>query len=331
MAVVFSGSAYPVRSEPASEPSTLTPLLKVAYNDRLHEFRLLDGTGIRLDGVTRVIRTYLCGASSTFTRNKLIRQTKRKRHLAGCTLTGSTAFGVGDMVERKSKGRRQGNVVDDGLTRMTNMCVTTEDPGSRPHPHTRRKRARYTYSQLVVERFVRIFNTRGYHNISRELHMFHPLSSLVFAHLLQLGLRPLQAQVPVADPLLRLATAVDQIWFDGTTGQIVVIELKVTDTDGYHSAGSNMLRPLQTVVNSCHNQYQLQLLLTDHMFRRTFGLDNTMALLVRVTTSGIHTTTLDEWCIEYKSAILEKLQHRRRQVIRGPPQTIPTASNNSGM
>jgi hypothetical protein len=311
MAVVSSGSAYPVQSEPANEPPTLTPLLKVHYNDRLHEFRLLDGTGIRLDGVTRVIRTYLCGASSTFTRNKLIRRTKRKNHQAGCTLTGSTAFGVGDMGERKRRGRRRGNVVDDNLTRMARMCVTIAS-GTRPRSRDRRKRSTYTYSQLVVERFLRIFNTRGYYNISRELHTFHPLSSLVFAHLLQLGLRPLQAQVPVASPLLRLATAVDQVWFDATTGQMVVIELKVTDTDGYHVADSNMLYPLQTVVNSCHNQYQLQLLLTDHMFRCTFGIDNTRALLVRVTPTGVHTTPLDEWCIKYQSVVLEKLQHRGR-------------------
>jgi hypothetical protein len=283
--------------------------LKVDYNDRLHEFRLLDRDGIQLDGVTRVIRKYLCGARSTSDRNKLVRQTKRHRYQSGCTMVGSTAFGVGDMLERKSRGSRRGNVVDDSLTRMTKVCVTAQHPrGTRSH--SRKKRATYKYMQLVVERFLRIFNTRGYYTISRELHTFHPLSSLVFAHLLQLGLRPVQAQVPVADPLLRLATSIDQVWFDTTTRQMVVIELKVTDTNGYHSAGGKMLHPLHTVVNSCHNQYQLQLLLTDHMFRCTFGFLNTRALLVRVTPSGVHTTTLDEWCINYQSIILDKLRYR---------------------
>jgi hypothetical protein len=310
MAVVSAGSAYSVQHKTTNDPPELTPLLKVDYNDRLHEFRLIDRNGIRLDGVTRVVRTYLCGTHSTVTRNKLIRQTKRHRYQSGCTMAGSTAFGVGDMLERKSKGSRRGNVVDDSLTRMTKMCVVAERPSG---TRACKKRAIYTYSQMVVERFVRIFNTRGYYNISRELHVFHPLSSLVFAHLLQMGLRPVQAQVPVADPLLRLATSIDQVWFDATTCQIVVIEIKVTDTNGYHRAGGKMLYPLHMVVNSCHNQYQLQLLLTDHMFRCTFGFVNTRALLVRVTPSGVHTTSLDEWCIKYKPIIIKKLQHRGRQ------------------
>ena len=85
----------------------------------------------------------------------------------------------------------------------------------------------------------------------------------------KLQLRPVDTQVGVSHPTMKLATLIDVVCMDNK-GSYRVIELKSGFETYYSKSNGKMNAPFEDQDNSPMNQHQLQLTATDAMFRHTF-------------------------------------------------------------
>jgi hypothetical protein len=123
----------------------------------------------------------------------------------------------------------------------------------------------------------------------KKLHLF---SRAFIALTHRLGLSAVGAQVIVRDEQCDIATLVDAV-FVNKNGRVVVVELK-TGFEGYNESHNGRMRAeFSHLTNSPANQHRVQLAFTHAMFQRTFPeFGEAGALLIRMTSSGAHVTSL---------------------------------------
>jgi len=149
---------------------------------------------------------------------------------------------------------------------------------------------------------------------NRVLSHVHPIAQVFLVQMLQLGFRPLRAEVPVGIAALKMATLIDNMWvYEGKgappEGWIVLIELKKYESFYYHANNDWLGEPYQDIRNSPHNKHQIQLGWATWMYTETFkdvpelfyGRCD-MQFVVRVCTRGIQFYKLQPWVLEERRA-----------------------------
>jgi len=85
-----------------------------------------------------------------------------------------------------------------------------------------------------------------------------------------LQLRPVETQLGVKHETFKLATLLDVVCLDTSTGKYHIIELKTGGEGYYTKANGNMNYPFQDQTNCQANQHQIQLAIEERFFKATF-------------------------------------------------------------
>ena len=138
-----------------------------------------------------------------------------------------------------------------------------------------------------------------------QIQYIHPFACRVVSFLVASGYIPIQAQVSVAYPKLRLATAVDQIWQQRISGRFAVIELKKYETRTYEEKNGFLNAPYETHADNHRNRHQLQLFWSWWMFCSQYNLTNVDAFVIRVHTHSIRTYPMEPWVAQLSEEYLK--------------------------
>lgn len=130
----------------------------------------------------------------------------------------------------------------------------------------------------------------------------------------QLELQPVDTQVPVGCQTLRVATAVDVVCMD-KFGRHCIVEIKTGFENYYHRhTGTPLAHISPPQTDSPANQHQLQLFVTEALFRRTFpGRRHGPAFVLRVDSFGVDVMPLQTWTKENAALIFTLLSKRRKK------------------
>jgi hypothetical protein len=121
------------------------------------------------------------------------------------------------------------------------------------------------------------------------------------------GLTPLRAQVAVHDQSSRLGTACDLVCAS-SCGHFVVVELKCGYEGGYAKSRGFMQKSLQGLPDSPYCQHQLQLILTMHLFSKTFGVRTVKGIVVRASREGVYLYAARPKLASFLPKILRSMQ-----------------------
>lgn len=130
---------------------------------------------------------------------------------------------------------------------------------------------------------------------------WHPYTLRIIGALGRLGLVGVATQVPVCDPSLRIATAVDLLCRHRATGTWVVCEIKCGFNGTVNEDATGQMRePLAQVTNCPRNQHQLQLACTESMLMRQQSssfrrLGRFQSCVIRAGDDGVHFEKLEDW------------------------------------
>jgi len=140
----------------------------------------------------------------------------------------------------------------------------------------------------------------------------HHRTRSILRWLVEMGYRPVAAQLPVSSTKGRVATLVDIVCYDQKTNRFILIETKSGFDDYYDTGSGCQLQGSASFLkrsDSPRNQHQLQLLATSLLFCATFkfSLTSIDAKVVRITDSCLYTYPLSAWAIEGTKAVASLL------------------------
>jgi hypothetical protein len=145
----------------------------------------------------------------------------------------------------------------------------------------------------------------------------HPQSRMVIEVMDRHGYEAVQAQVPVGDLDIGLATACDSIWRHRVLGLLILVELKKCETYYYTHETGMMEAPFEDQPNHTLNQHQLQLAFTKHLFEKTYNTRLDGAMVLRVHSKGVNHIPLVPWTTERMDAAVSRVSeymHQRRKL-----------------
>lgn len=122
-------------------------------------------------------------------------------------------------------------------------------------------------------------------------------------------LTPVDAQVPVASSELRIATACDVVCYHNDSNHYQVLELKTGHQSYYFKCTTRgMSYPFRSQTDCVFNQNQLQLWLTNTLYKHTYPTQLVMPpMLVRMYPEGVDTYGLTSWVVQHAAEALKEL------------------------
>ena len=161
-----------------------------------------------------------------------------------------------------------------------------------------------------------------------QMELLHPSTKAVLLFMTLAMCVPVIAQLGVWHPAIGRATAVDSIWLQTTTAQLVLIELKLSDTTMMIESHGWMRPPFQKFTNSLFNQFMLQLFFTYWMCRHTYQILLSQVRLVIVDnhTFTVQSFKLEEWVEKGLAEAIPLLRSRwvtgAGQALLAPPEDV---------
>jgi hypothetical protein len=113
----------------------------------------------------------------------------------------------------------------------------------------------------------------------------------------RMKLKPIDAQVPVWNESLRIATACDVVCYHIETNQYQILEIKTGHQNYYFKCSPTSMRaPFQHQTDCVFNQNQLQLWLTHTLYQQTYPQRKLLGpMIVRMHSKGVDTYSLTDW------------------------------------
>ena len=115
-----------------------------------------------------------------------------------------------------------------------------------------------------------------------SMRRLHPGTRAYLMLMTQCHCLPVAAQIQAWHRDIGRATSVEHIWIDVETAQLVLVELKLIDSNTYGEHHAHLHPPYQNQINSKHNQDLLELGFEKWMLEFTYQIGIHQALLVTV-------------------------------------------------
>jgi hypothetical protein len=174
-------------------------------------------------------------------------------------------------------GRGNGILVDQHLTRLVAHATSHTSKALCMEPSQKMWQKQYleTKNQTIEtkQQIAQRLASVGIHFAAPALlDRVHPMALTVLTFLIAKGLRPVQAQVPVSHPTRRLATAIDQVWFDPKKNTLWLIEIKKTQSTNYFDGFGQTIKaaPFADMTDCLFIRHQLQLAIAENLFLQTW-------------------------------------------------------------
>ncbi len=127
----------------------------------------------------------------------------------------------------------------------------------------------------------------------------------------KMELIPTGAQVPVGCASLRLATAIDILCKD-KHGKYSLVENKHGYASYVDDSSGQMAAPLSTHNNSPANQFQVQLALTQFLFKTSYPHKQLgSSYIIRHHAQGVEVEPLKPWALRSQCAMISAIAKRR--------------------
>ncbi len=156
----------------------------------------------------------------------------------------------------------------------------------------------------LVHRQIETYVNRGVSEIKKE--EIHPFTKKAIIAMREWKWKPIIAELPIYDPILKIATKIDLICLD-KDDNIVLVEWKC-GMDNYLCQGNTVMDgPLSKSFSNCPlNQALLQLLFTKMIVQKNYNIIPKKAYVVQIHSDGINPfslpkrmETFQELCYQY--------------------------------